>query len=144
MSIAMAAIVALICLKVTLKFLAPEASGWEEELSTYLFVYVSFLSVGYCAKKGNNMCVDILANKLFPGRWKRRILIAGEGLYVLLSLAFLTGVFEVTKEAFLTASLGKAIGVPLGAVYAGAVLGYCLGILRGVENLVKMCESKNE
>lgn len=108
---------------------------WAEEVCRYCFVYSGLLSAGYCARKGIALKVDAIFN-FFPKPVQIVIDLLGKCLII-----FLYGYFFINSFGLIasTNNYSTAMQLPMKYVYMAIPLGMGLGIIRGVQDLVKFC-----
>ena len=106
---------------------------WAEEFCRYCFVYSGMLSAGYCIRKGVGLRVDALYG-FFPKFLKTAIDLGGK---LLLTAVYAYLAFGSIKLIANTTSISTAMQLPMQYVYAAIPLGFGLGAIRGVQDLVK-------
>lgn len=133
--VALGALVVLITLQVVRRRLLDAPIVYTDEVSGYLLVAVTFLSLGYALQHGDHIQVEFLTGRLAPRRlrWLR----AG---WCLIGLGF-TGLLTVRTAvlALDSARLGAfsiTSQVPLAPIQAVAPLGFALLFLQLAARLV--------
>ena len=106
---------------------------WAEEFCRYCFVYSGMLSAGYCIRKGVGLRVDALYG-FFPKFLKTAIDLAGKILVTVVYAYLAYGSINLIAN---TTSISTAMQLPMQYVYASIPLGFGLGAIRGVQDLVK-------
>ena len=105
---------------------------WAEEFCRYCFVYTGMLSAGYCIRRGVGIRVDAIYG-FFPAPLKLVIDYAGKilltGIYAYLAWGSI-GLISITTN------LSTAIQLPMKYVYMSIPLGFGLGAIRGVQDLI--------
>lgn len=106
---------------------------WAEEFCRYCFVYSGLLSAGYCIRKGVGIRVDVIFN-FFP----KPVQIIIDYLGKLLTTV-LYGYLAYSSISLIqsTTSISTAMQLPMQVVYAALPIGFGLGCIRGVQDLVK-------
>ncbi|MCI9242695.1 MAG: TRAP transporter small permease, partial [Lawsonibacter sp.] len=105
---------------------------WAEEFCRYCFVYSGLLSAGYCVRKGVGIRVDALYG-FFPKGLKLAIDYAGKILLTAIYAYLAWGSIGLIAN---TTNLSTAIQLPMKYVYMSIPLGFGLGAIRGVQDLV--------
>ncbi|WP_050622468.1 TRAP transporter small permease [Clostridium phoceensis] len=128
---------AVVIFQAIIKYLIPDAAKAAEEISQYLYSYLSFFTLGYCMKYSCDLTVSLIHYK---GRLQKllntAILVFCGVIYAIL----LWGAIQ----AFITASgAGSASGIPLRFVGFSAVLGYTIGLLRMIQKMIQKWNNKN-
>jgi len=113
------------------------ALSWPEEFSRYCFVYITFLSIGYCVQRSSMLRVDFLA-QILPKKASKIIdlLIAAVclALYVYLFVASVSLVQQVSG----TGRVSTAIQIPYTVIYFSLIIGFVMAVLRSVQTLLHM------
>lgn len=111
---------------------------WAEEFCRYCFVYSGMLSAGYCIRKGVGLRVDVLYN-FFPEPVKILIEYLGKILLTVIYAYLAWGSISLIAT---TSSFSPAMQLPMKYVYAAIPLGFGLGTIRGIQDLVKYTMAK--
>lgn len=106
---------------------------WAEEFCKYCFVYSGLLSAGYCIRKGVGLRVDVLYG-FFPQPLKIAVEYAGKLLLTVIYAYLAWGSIGLIAT---TTSLSPAMQLPMKYVYMSLPLGFGLGTIRGVQDLIK-------
>lgn len=106
---------------------------WAEELCRYCFVYTGMLSAGYCIRKGVGIRVDALYG-FFP-RWLKLAVDYVGKIMVTVIYAYLA--YSSIGLIAITSNLSTAMQIPMKYVYLSIPIGFGLGTIRGVQDLVK-------
>ena len=106
---------------------------WAEEVCRYCFVYSGMLSAGYCIRTGVGFRVDVFYN-FFPRFLKIFIEYAGKILLTVIYAYLAWGSLSLIAT---TTSISPAMQLPIKYVYMSLPLGFGLGTIRGVQDLVK-------
>lgn len=122
------------------RFVFKAGFTWAEEFCRYGFVYSGMLSAGYCTRKGLTLRVDALYN-FFPRVIKRTIDLFGK---ILITAIFAYMTYGSIGLIATTTSISPAIQLPMKYVYAAIPLGFGLGTIRGVQDLIKFFKKPAE
>lgn len=105
---------------------------WAEEFCRYCFVYSGMFSAGYCIRKNVSIRVDALYG-FFPKALRVVIDYTGK---ILITLVYAYLAYGSIKLISTTTSVSTAMQLPMKYVYASIPLGFGLGAVRGVQDLV--------
>ncbi len=105
---------------------------WAEEFCRYCFVYTGMLSAGYCIRKKVAIRVDALYG-FFPKALQIVIDYAGK---LLITAVYAYLAYSSIGLISTTTSISTAMQLPMKYVYASLPLGFGLGAIRGVQDLV--------
>lgn len=121
---------------VIMRYVIGSALSWGEEITRYMFVWSTFLSISFCIKKGNHIRIDMVIRMLSP-----RLEWLAELLVDIIQLAFfgymLRASLIATVDIKASMQSSPALLIPMWLIYGSSVIGFSLGILRGVQHLVK-------
>lgn len=106
---------------------------WAEELCRYCFVYTGMLSAGYCIRKGVGIRVDAIYG-FFP-HWLKLVIDYTGKILVTAIYAYLA--YSSIGLIAITSNLSTAMQLPMKYVYLSIPIGFGLGTIRGVQDLVK-------
>lgn len=106
--------------------------SWAEEFCRYCFVYSGMLSAGYCLRRKVGIRVDLITNalpapiRIFLEYFSRVLTIALYGYLFYNSFGLIAT----------TTSVSSAMQLPIKYVYAAFPLGFGLGVIRGIQDVV--------
>ena len=125
----------IIFLQVISRYFFGYTASYSEELSRYLFVWVTFLSLPVVSRQGGHMVVGLLTER-FTGERLRRLKIAG----CICSMAFLAimvwqGIRMVQLAVWQTS---PAMEIPMSYMYISIPLGCGGMLLLALEELVDL------
>lgn len=113
------------------------ALSWPEEFSRYSFVYMTFLSVGYCVRRGSMLRVDLMS-QLLPQKVGKRVdlcITVGCGA---LYLYLLVAAVELVRQVSTTGRVSTAMQLPYTVIYASLIAGFAMAVLRSVQMTVRL------
>lgn len=136
-TIALLTMLALVFYQVLARFILGSQLRWSEELARYFMLYISFLGIGAGIKYHKHVGVDILG-AILKGRSNKvlKIVIA---LLTLLIMAFFIYISSVvTLKIMRSGQVSPAAHIPMWIPYATIPIGFFGGILRELEELIKI------
>ncbi len=129
--------------QVIMRYFFKASMPWPEEFCRMMFVFSGFLSMGYCVRKNKMLKVDILLG-FFP-EWLKSVIDWVGKIVTLLFFAYLAVKSWDTVQAQKMLNMTTpAMGWPWWIVYASVTVGAALGVIRQIEDLVKMILKKGE
>ena len=129
--------------QVIMRYFFKASMPWPEEFCRMMFVFSGFLSMGYCVRKNKMLKVDILLG-FFP-EWLKNVIDWVGKIVTLLFFAYLAVKSWDTVQAQKMLNMTTpAMGWPWWMVYASVTVGAALGVIRQIEDLVKMILKKGE
>lgn len=111
------------------------AHGLPQELAIYCYVWIAFLASSFCAKKGCDVTVGMLADKYSAGV-KRVLNIVCIVLNLFVYACLFIGALGFVAATAAEGSAGKLTGLPLVVVYVSSILGFGLCLVRNVQKLI--------
>ncbi|MEM1506213.1 TRAP transporter small permease [Domibacillus sp. 8LH] len=152
MALALAVMVVLVFGNVVLRYLFNSGITWSEEMSRYLFIWLTFLGAIGAFKNKEHLGVDMLIKRL-PNKMKRVVLVISDLLILAVLFLVLDGSWKMTMINI--DSKAPATGLPLAFIYGtGILVSISMGLmtiynLYGVifnkikdEDLVKISDSE--
>lgn len=121
------------------------AAVWTEELSRYIFIWISYLALPVAIRQRSSIRVDIVYDRL-PPRWQRASWIVVDLAFLLLTLViFRTGLGQI-ERLIEYPQMTTALGIPYIIPYMILPVGFGLMSLRLVQSLVgqwKLCGTRD-
>ena len=108
---------------------------WPEEFCRYCFVASAFISMGYCYRKNCVLAVDILATRL-PELGAKILGVVNRVVSIAFYAYMIMPAWSVAMNAKTMGQLSPAMQIPVWLLYIFAPIGFTLGFLRGVQELV--------
>lgn len=105
---------------------------WAEEFCRYCFVYSGMFSAGYCIRKKVSIRVDAIYG-FFPKGLRIAIDYIGKVMITVIYAYLAYGSINLIAT---TTSISTAMQLPMQYVYASIPLGFGLGTIRGIQDLI--------
>lgn len=112
------------------------AAVWTEELSRYIFIWISYLAVSVAIKKRSSIRVDILYDHL-PTRWQNISWIIVESLFFCLTAVIAWYGWGQIERLLTFPQYTTALRIPFLVPYLILPVGFGLMCLRLIQNLIK-------
>lgn len=125
----------LITLQVILRFFMGSGFAWGEEISKYMFVWITFLSIPYGFRNNRQISVNFLRDKIPETARKILVLVIDVTMLVLMGI-YLKGAMGNYTSAANYGDLMNSISVSMTYVYAAALVGWGLSILRIAQTII--------
>lgn len=120
-------------LNVMLRICFNSGLTWSEELSRYLFVFVTYIGAISAMRVNGHMVVDMLISKVNP-KIQMVLYVLSQSLIAILMLILVHGSFKMVMQN--TASRTAALGISYALLYsAGIITGVAIAII-AVINIV--------
>ncbi|WNS77731.1 TRAP transporter small permease [Domibacillus sp. DTU_2020_1001157_1_SI_ALB_TIR_016] len=119
MALALAVMVVLVFGNVVLRYLFNSGITWSEEMSRYLFIWLTFLGAIGAFKNKEHLGVDMLIKRL-PTKMKKVVIVISDLLILLVLYLVLDGSWKMTMINI--DSKAPATGLPLAFVYGTGIL----------------------
>ena len=110
--------------------------GFPQEIAIDFYVWLAFMSVAFCAKKGCDVAVTMLSDKYKPST-QRVLRIVCTCINLFLSVCLLIGGFGLVSKTAAAGTVGKLTGIPMVAVHVSAIIGYALCTIRNAQVMLK-------
>lgn len=139
MALALAVMVVLVFGNVVLRYLFNSGITWSEEMSRYLFIWLTFLGAIGAFKNKEHLGVDMLIKRL-PNKMKRVVIVVSDLLILFVLYLVLDGSWKMTLINI--DSKAPATGMPLAFVYGtGILVSVSMGIMT-IYNLYQVIFNK--
>lgn len=123
-------------LQVFSRYVLNNSLTWTEEMTRFLFVWMTFLSIGYCTSKGISLKIDQFVNVL-PAKVRHITRIAVYVVSIAFFIYIIPGAFEYAMTAVSRGQKSSAMGINMVWVQSSTVVGFVLGLIRTVQGMVK-------
>lgn len=111
------------------------ALTWAEEFCRFAWIWSVFLSLPYTIKRGSMLRVTVLLDAMPPKM--RKCFDIGVDVVVIASMALLLyHSIPLVMDRYVSAETSPAMLWPMWAMYAFMILGFGLGVVRGIQVLV--------
>lgn len=142
-TIALLAMLMLVFYQVLARFIFGSQLRWSEELARYLMLYISFVGIGAGIMYHKHVGVDVLGNFLDPaGKRILKLIVAFITLAIIIFFTYISG--AVTLKIFKSGQVSPASHIPMWIPYGTIPLGFFGGILRQIEEIVKIIKTPGE
>lgn len=120
-------------LNVVLRIVFNSGLTWSEELSRYLFVFVTYIGAISAMRANGHMTVDFLISKVKP-QLQMVMYIVSQTLIAILMVILVHGSFKMVLQN--TASKTAVLGIPYSVLYfSGVITGVSIAII-AIMNIV--------
>lgn len=120
-------------LNVVMRIVFNSGLTWSEELSRYLFVFVTYIGAISAMRSGGHMAVDMLISRVSP-RWQLTLYVVAQALIVILMGILVHGSVKMVIQN--TASRTAALGISYSLLYGvGILTGVSIAII-AISNIV--------
>lgn len=142
-TVALLTMLALVFYQVLARFIFGTQLRWSEELARYLMLYISFIGIGAGIMYHKHVGVDVLGNFLKPAQKKVLKLIVGFlTLAIIVFFTYISG--SVTIRILKSGQVSPAAHIPMWIPYATIPVGFFGGILREIEEMIKIIKTPVE
>ena len=121
------AITFVMLLQIVMRYVFQHSLSWPEEFSRYCFVYITFLTFGYCIQHDSMLRLDIIKEVLPKKAWE-----VYQVIVILLSAAFflimLLYSFDLLQSMRETGRVSAALGIPYFYIYLSTTVGFALAL----------------
>ena len=132
----------LMFLNVIMRYLFRSGLPWSEELVRYTIIWVTFIGIAMCARKGIHVAIDLflsLINKKMEFILLIIINITSIFFCILMTLYSIKLVWQISGSS----QLSPALGIPFYVIYLCMPIGFGLSVLRFTQNTLRLLKEKN-
>lgn len=122
--------------QITMRYIFNNSLVWSEELTRYLFVWSTFISISYCIKNQSSIQIENLFN-VVPKSVQKVMALVAKITILLFFLYVFKFALEVVQSTYKNGQRSPAMGLPMYVVQASTVVGFLLCIVRQVQDLFK-------
>ena len=117
-------------------------SVWSEELSRYIFIWISYLAIPLAIRQRSNIRVDIIYDRLPPRVQGLSWIVVDLCLLILSAFVFTEGVEHISMQLAMP-QVTAALRIPYAVPYLILPLGFGLMTLRALEDLVRQLRASS-
>lgn len=142
-------LVATIFVEVICRYYLFVAVAWAEELTRYLFIWLTYIGSAYAIYEGSHTEIDVLKQAILKSKSDRKdiVLKVLETLSIVTTFLFLVVFgkifFDYMMKIWATTQTSPTMRIPMGLVYLPVFIGVVLGAVHEVVMLIE-CFSKDE
>ncbi|MDO5537570.1 MAG: TRAP transporter large permease subunit, partial [Desulfovibrionaceae bacterium] len=115
------------------------AMVWTEEVSRYIFIWITYLALCVAVKKRSSIRIDIIYDKL-PRRWQEISWVVVHGCFLLLTLVIAITGWSQIERLLRFPQYTTATRIPFLIPYLVLPVGFGLMSLRLVQDLWRQCK----
>lgn len=136
LSIILWAMVIVMGVQVVARYVFNSSLSWSEELLRYLFIWLAFLGMSYCVKKGSHMRIDII-EQLVP-KTKNIFMVIGDVCFLIFAIYMIGPGFTVIEKIKNSGQISPAAGIPMYIIYSVLLFDFILVVVRILQKYIKM------
>ena len=122
-------------LQVIMRYCFNSSLSWAEELCRYAFIWSAFLSIGFSIKNKSILRVDTVM-ELMPGFIKTILKLFTQCIVVVFFIYLFYHSIAVIRAIRLSGQISPAMGIPMYLIYASAMVGFFLTIIRSIQSTI--------
>ena len=128
-------IVLLICMVIIMgvqvgaRYIFNQSLSWSEELTQYMFVWATFISVSYCVKKRISIKIEQFLN-ILPEKGKTALRLFRHSLVFVFCCIMLPYCVTYVQQAVDSQATSSALGIPMYFIQSAPLVGFALLTIR--------------
>ncbi|MBA2442097.1 MAG: TRAP transporter small permease [Rubrobacter sp.] len=146
MILLLAGIVVLVLLQISQRYFSLFPTPWTEEMSRYLFVYLTFFGSALLIKEKGHIIVDVVVDNL-PRRLRLMVFVLVQLLLLAFLYLFVGGIFELTLTSSNTVASSMtwfSMSWLYGGVWLGGVLMFVYTLIELVKGVMELLGRREE
>lgn len=130
------AMVVVMGVQVVARYIFNSSLSWSEELLRYLFIWLAFIGMSYCVKKGSHMRIDIV-EQLVPSV-KSTLIVIGDLCFLIFAAYMIGPGFSAIEKLKDSGQTSPAAGIPMYIVYSVLLFDFILVVVRILQKYISM------
>lgn len=122
-------------IQVILRYIFNSSIVFSEELSRYLFVWLTFIGIAYGVKKGSHLSVDVVFNRL-KGPVRTAVSVLAMALYISFAVLMVIHSYRYFARVAATAQLAASMNLHMKWVALAPLAGFVLVLYRLLQQSV--------
>lgn len=133
--VAFFAMLLIILYQIFARALAGHGVSWGEEICKFCYVWVSYLGLSYATRNSIHIEIDAV-RRLLPEKVQKILMIFTTLVMLWLFIRFFDGALQNVLRNFEKNSRASSIDISANWMYMAGPIGYGLGVIRCVQNLI--------
>lgn len=121
-------------IQIVFRFVLNSPLTWSEELARFMFIWSTFLSIGFCLREGISLKIDTLIS-LFPKKTQAVIYMAGDVVMAVFFIYLLPASWEFAYTSVLSGQTSAACHIPMYFIQISLMVGFVLAAFRSIQNV---------
>lgn len=121
-------------IQIIMRYVFNSALSWPEEFCRHCFIYMTFLTIGYCIKRKSMLRLDIIIKSI-----PKKVGELMEFIIWVICLIFFIYMFvnsiTLLKLTMASQRTTPTMGIPYYIIYISTMLGFGLGVVRSIQLL---------
>lgn len=126
------AMVLIMGIQVTARYVFSSSLSWSEEITRYLFICSGFLSASYCIKKGVSVKIDQLT-KMLPGNGMHIFRLISYTIQIIFFSYLIPFAWKYVMSSVASGQLSPACGIPIYLIQSSTVISFALCVVRLIQ-----------
>lgn len=122
-------------IQVAARYIFKASLSWSEELTRFMFIWSSFLSISYCIRKRLSIQITLLIDA-FPFKLKYLFIMAVDVICLALYAYLTPQAISYLGQTIANGQLSTALRVPMWVIYLAPCVGFGLSMLRSLQMLI--------
>lgn len=115
--------------QVFMRYVMSASLSWSEELSRYLFIWLTYLGVAFAVRRDAHIRVTMLVSVFSPG-WQVAARILTHAIFAGFAAFVMYQGWFMVERTFRFGQTSASLGIPMGYVYLAPVTGFALTLAR--------------
>lgn len=129
------AMVLIMGIQVTARYVFSSSLSWSEEITRYLFICSGFLSASYCIKKGVSVKIDQLTEML-PGNGTHIFRLISYTIQIIFFSYLIPFAWKYVMSSVESGQLSPACGIPMYLIQSSTVISFALCVVRLIQKWI--------
>lgn len=121
-------------IQIVFRFVINDPLTWSEELARFMFIWSTFLSIGFCLKEGISLKIDTLIS-IFPKKVQAMIYMVGDIVMAVFFIYLLPASWEFAYTSVLSGQTSAACHIPMYFIQISLMVGFALAAFRSIQNV---------
>jgi len=121
-------------IQIVARYLFNNSLVWSEEITRFLFIWSTFLSIGYCLKQKISLKIDTLV-AIFPKKAQIYMHIIANLLMLAFFAYMIPYAYEFAYSSVVNHQTSAACGVPMYLIQGSILIGFILAAIRCIQEI---------
>jgi len=132
----LAGITLVLGIQIFFRFVLNNSLTWSEELARFMFIWMTFLSIGFCLKDGISLKIDTII-AVFPKKVQAVTLLIVDVLTAVFFVYLIPSAWNFAYASVLNGQISAACAIPMYFIQGSLFVGFVLAAFRAAQNAWK-------
>ena len=127
--------------QVNARYVFNNSLSWSEEFARYIFIWLAFISIGYCVNRNSSIKVMIVI-QLLPQKLQTAFAYLEDIIVIAFYLFMTKAAWDYLMVSVTSGQVSPAMHIPMWIIQSAPLVGFVLVVIRRLEAIVRRSTGK--